>query len=256
MDAAHSSAFASYLGWLADAGVAEHVQDDPAAWLQRQDAGLPLDQAKNAVELSVKGGKNREALPEAHAAPPIRRPLPATLADFDRWLLSAEDVPGASWSSGRVGPVGDVNAALMVISDMPDPEDFADRQLLSGEVGQLFDAMIGAIGRRRPDLRLASIAVTRPPGGRWDDGTATALREIMLHHIQLVQPARIILLGQMTCRLLTGQDVDASGHDLRNINHYGVTTAVTAIHHPRLLLRRANLKRGAWTALKMLREPT
>ncbi len=143
----------------------------------------------------------------------------------------------------------------MIVSDLPDAEDLASGQLFAGPIGALFDAMLAAIGHQRDGLRIASIAATRPPGGQWDADAGQRLRALALHNIAISNPRAVLLLGQSTCQLLTGDDVPADGDGLRNINHYGVTTAAVAIHHPRLLLNRAALKRGAWTALKCLREP-
>jgi DNA polymerase len=254
MRAHKNPALASYIDWWSDAGLTDPVQDDPCLWVQppapANDVPAPLtpttiNHGKTAPEWSKK------------PAPPAVAPtdLPADLASFDVWLRDHPTVPGAEWSPRRICPIGPECAPIMVLSDMPDPADIAAGHLLSGDVGALFDAMLAAIGRTRTELRLGSIALTRPAGGRWDDEGAALLRDIALHHIKIARPAHLLLLGQMTCRLMTGKDVPADGDGLRNINHYGVTTAATAIHHPRLLLTRQALKRGAWTALKMLREP-
>jgi uracil-DNA glycosylase len=243
----------SYLGWWEDAGLTDPVQEDGAIWLQSAaPVAAPQPEPKRAAAPLPSAEARVSAPPPAafdHSA------LPGDLISFDQWLSNDPALPGAHWSAQRIAPAGPAAAPLMVISDMPDADDLAAGHLLAGAVGELFDAMLGAIGHQRAASRLASIALTHAPGGRWDDETAGALRTIMLHHIRLAAPARLLLLGQQTCRLLTGDDVPAEGHGLRNINHYGATVAAVAIHHPRLLLNRQALKRGAWTALKQFREP-
>lgn len=246
---------ASYLDWWTDAGFIEPVQDLPCGWLQ---SVVPANDVAGAPMVAVRAVERVLAKPFVADVPPptlVRDDLPTDIVSFDSWVREDPALPGANWSPRRIGPVGPVGAPIMVIADMPDAEDLATGQLLSGAVGDLFDAMLSAIGRERHALRISSVAFTRPAGGRWDDANATALRDITLHHIKIAKPQHVLLLGQMTCRLLTNQDVHADGQGLRNINHYGVTTATTAIHHPRLLLTRQALKRGAWTALKSLREP-
>lgn len=185
--------------------------------------------------------------------PPAVSPWPDAVAAFDAWVAADPALPGGDWSR-RIAPIGPAEAPLMIVADVPDADDLASGQLLAGPVGALFDAMLAAIGRNRDGLRIASIAATRPPGGQWDHATGQRLKSLTLHNIAISKPRAVLLLGQSTCQLLTGEDVPADGDGLRNINHYGVTTAAVAIHHPRLLLNRAALKRGAWTALKCLRE--
>jgi uracil-DNA glycosylase len=256
MRGTENTTITSYLDWWTDVGIGDPVQDDPFQWLQPlSTAGDP--EASNPAPQPCTINPISAAAPVLAAAPTAAQvhKLPDDLAAFDNWLRDDPSVPGALWSSPRILPTGPAGAPLLVLSDMPDADDVAAGHLLAGPVGALFDAILVAIGRNRSELRLGSIALTRPAGGQWDNETASALREIALHHINLASPQRILLLGQLTCRLLTGQDVPADGHGLRNINHYGVTTATTAIHHPRLLLTRQTLKRGAWSALKSLREP-
>jgi uracil-DNA glycosylase len=235
----------SYVGWWSDAGLVDAVQDAGASWLQ---SPSPAAAPEKAV-----------ISPLVAEAPAVlydhRQILPNSVAAFEEWLQQDAALPGARWSPTRIMPAGPAPTQLMVIGDMPDPDDMAAGHLLAGEAGALFDAMLGAINLRRADLRLASIALTRPPGGRWDEAQGAALRDVAVHHISLVQPERVLLLGQTACRLLTGEDVPADGHGLRNINHYGVRVAAVAIHHPRTLLKQQALKRGAWTALKLFREP-
>jgi DNA polymerase len=141
-----------------------------------------------------------------------------------------------------------------VIADVPDADDFAAGHLLAGAAGRLFDAMLAAIGLARRDIRLASIALTRPPAGRIEGADSGYLVDMARHHTAIARPQNILLLGQQSCALLTGEGVSADGVGQRQINHSGANTAASAIHHPRLLLKQPLLKRSAWTALKRLKE--
>src|SRR3546814_14738126 len=72
-------------------------------------------------------------------------------------------------SGERIVPEAVARADLMIISDMPDMEDMRAGALFSGRVGQLFDALLGAIGLQREAIYFCSLASTRPPGGMFDD---------------------------------------------------------------------------------------
>src|SRR3546814_14855658 len=99
----------------------------------------------------------------------------------------------------------------MIISDMPDMEDMRAGALFSGRVGQLFDALLGAIGLQREAIYFCSLASTRPPGGMFDDVSMDRLSRIMRRHIALAEPKAVLLLGDKTFRILgTGEIVRAS----------------------------------------------
>lgn len=242
-------------------GVVEPVRDEPVNWLLAEATKAPdATKAENAASSRPSPAPRPHVAqiapsPKAVPAPASMPPLPEDLATLDAWFRDSQDLPGSSWSARRVLPTGPIMAPILVLTDMPDLADQEAGHLLAGDVGTLFDAMLAAIGQQRAALRIGSIALTRPPGGRWDEENAAKLRAIALHHIRIAKPAAVLLAGQMTCRLITGQDVPTDGDGLRNINHFGATTATIAIHHPRLLLNRPGLKRGAWNALKTLREP-
>lgn len=271
MNNAHSALISSYLAWWSDAGIIDAVGDGACDWLSMPAATVSLISGETKTgEIKPRPSKLNdagEAVPEPQAvsiAAPARSasvrparvtvPMPNDLAAFDQWLGNTADLPGADWSAIRLLPHGPADAPLMVLADAPDLVDFDAGQLLSGAAGRLLDAMLAAIGLKRDAVRVGSMALTRPIGGRLEGDEAKQLARIAMHHIALARPRNILLLGQQTCQLLTGENVSPDGHGQREINLDGGKRAVSAIHHPRLLLERPLLKRPAWTALKRLKE--
>jgi DNA polymerase len=189
------------------------------------------------------------------AASIVPTPLPGDLESFDAWLASRPLLPGALWSGPAVLPRGPVAAPLMILSDAPDIDDLREGALFAGAPGRLLDAMLSAIGLSREQVRIGSIAFTRPPAGRIEGADSDQLLAIARHHIGLAKPRHLLLLGQQTCSLLTGAVVPPDGLGQQQINLSGGMRAAIAIHHPRLLLKQPLLKRPAWTALKPLKEP-
>lgn len=166
---------------------------------------------------------------------------------LDQWLATAVDIPGADWSA-RCLPNGPADASLMILADVPDAEDVAGGALFSGAAGRLLDAMLSAIGRSRHDVRIASIALTRPVAGRIDGTETASLTAIARHHVTLVRPRHLLLLGQQASQLFAVENQP-------DVNQDGTTMVTLALHHPRLLLERPMLKRQAWDVLKTLKEP-
>src|SRR3546814_1161891 len=135
-------------------------------------------------------------------------------------------------------PAGPVDAPLMVITDMPDPVDTGAGTLLSDRAGQLFDAMLRAIGLQRQDVHLASLFLSRPPGAMVEASDLAAAAARMRTYVMLAAPRRLLLLGDRTIRAL----LPAADSGSRVFNHDGGTLPVFATFHPRLLLDRKSTR--------------
>src|SRR3546814_6912646 len=83
----------------------------------------------------------------------------------------------------------------MLLTAWPEMNDQQSGALFSGAAGQLLDAMLRAIGVARADCYTASLAVTRPAGGRCDGPDAAELDRLLWHHLRLAKPERILMIG-------------------------------------------------------------
>lgn len=229
------------------------VAASAAEWWQ--DAGIDalVDEAPRDWTAAPRVAK-RAAAPQA-VAEPVAAALPSTLAAFAAWRLGP-DAPEAGWPGAPIAAAGDPNAAIMVLVDMPDREDGESGVLLSGAAGRLFDRMLAAIGRSRADVYLASLYTARPIAGRVSLELEARLTEIVRHHVALVAPRRLLLLGNAPSRALTGTDVPRARGTLQSVNltaaQKPVAVAAVASYHPRLLLERPVEKARAWKDLQML----
>lgn len=238
-------AIRSSLDWWADAGLIDAVSDQPCNWLAQTDRAIPLASVAIARPAAV-----AVAEPTAGQLPVS---LPDTLPAFDAWLATTPDLPGADGSMRRLLPTGPVEPPLMLLADVPDPADIELQRPFAGKQGQLVDAMLRAIGLTREMCRIGSIAFTRPLGGRIDDRAAQPLAAFARHHVSLVRPRVLLLLGQQSAQLIAEQATPTLAKQ-QVFNHNGATVASFALYHPRLLLERPLLKRAAWETLKCVRE--
>lgn len=229
------ASIASALEWWRDAGVDCEIDDSPRDWLARSGASIVAERVPEAV---------LEAAVEASI-------LPATLEEFAAWRLGAA-APEAGWPGQALGTQGDVASGLMIVVDMPDREDDAAGQLLSGNAGALFDRMLAAIGRDRQSIYLAALTVKRPPAGRVTEETGQKLEALIRHHLSLARPKRVLALGNAASRAITGLDVANARASLRQVNHDGGTSEVVASFHPRFLLEKPVVKADAWKDLRLL----
>jgi len=219
---------ASALEWWHDAGVDTLVDEAPRDWLAGP-AALPLP-----------------AAPVVAAAG-----LPEEIEAFLGWRRGG-DAPEAGWRGVQVEASGPARAAVMVLVDCPERDDDAAGLLTKGAAGTLFGRMLAAVGLSREAVHVASVCLRRPPPGRMGTEVEARLGELALHHLALVAPKRLLLLGDAASRAVLGTNVMAARDGLRSVNHKGGTTGVVASFHPRLLLERPAAKAEAWKDLQAL----
>ncbi|WP_260582778.1 uracil-DNA glycosylase family protein [Sphingopyxis sp. PET50] len=190
---------------------------------------------------------------EAVEAPAAKGPveLPGDWAGFQGWLRAHPDVPGSQWDARRVLPVGEAGAPLMLLTAWPEIDDQRDGELFAGPAGRLLDAMLRAIGLTRGDCYIASLAVTRPPGGRCDERDAAELDRLLWHHLRLARPGRLLLIGSDIVRMAAKLALPDARGRLLDINQDGGKVEAAAIAHPAMLLARPAQKAAAWDSLKL-----
>lgn len=223
------------LAWWAQAGVDSAIAEAPVNWLRP---------ATHATATSL-------------VTPPPQE-KPPTLESFHAWSESDPAQPERRWPGAPIRAVGPASAALMVITDLPDPADMAANMLLTDRPGILFDAMLHAIGLSRDTIYLASLFTARPPGGMVEAADLALAASRMRTHVALAAPRRLLILGDRTIRALlpTNGDQD-SGNDanaLPGFNHEGGIVSAVATFHPRLLLTQPTAKAECWRVLQSLIE--
>lgn len=250
----------SYYDWWSLAGVDALVGETPAGWL---DAPIANDAAAaGPKQIAQPAFAEPEPLPlpaalqrqEAPAAPVRKAPavFPEAWGEFQQWLANADDVPGSQWDARRVLPVGQAEAPLMLLTAWPEIDDQREGALFTGAAGQLLDAMLRAVGMTRADSYLASLAVTRPPGGRCDEKEAADLDRLLWHHLRLAKPGRLLLVGSDIVRMAANTPLADTRGKLLDINQDGGKVETVAVAHPAMLLARPAQKAAAWDSLKLL----
>lgn len=254
----------SHRHWWELAGLDTLVDDEPVNWLASPQISAAPQRSETAAAISLpsdfmppvqKVERHSPVAPTVPVAPAALAPLamPDEWSAFQSWLAQDASVPGTRWHPTRVLPAGPVAAPLMVLALTPELADHDAGSLFAGDAGQLLDAMLRAIGLTRAESYLASLALTRPPGGRIDASELALLTPLLWHHLALARPERLLLLGSDLTMLAAATDLASARGRLLNINHDGVTVTAAAIQHPLLLLDRPARKAAAWDSLKLLR---
>jgi DNA polymerase len=233
------SSVGSALDWWQEAGVDTLVDDAPRDWLSQP---MPAPAAFAAA-----------AAASAAAAPavPAAATMPDQLADFIAWRMG-DAAPEVEWRGVSIAASGPPDAAIMVLVDCPDKDDGDAGTLLSGAAGALFDRMLAAIGLSRETVHLAAVCAKRPVAGRMPRDTEARLSDISKHHIALVAPKRLLLLGNAASRAILGAEMPGTRGSLHSFNHRSGETGVVASFHPRFLLEKPVAKAEAWKDLQLL----
>lgn len=246
---------ASALEWWRDAGVDVLVGEAPTGWLSPVRAEERLSASEDASRSTAPGHALRDG-PSHTLSPSSGRtagealaPLPAALAEFLAWR-AGEAAPEFGWHGPAIASSGPDTAEMMVLVDCPERDD---RDLLGGAAGRLFDRMLAAIGVERPAVHLAAVCWKRPAAGRVPRDVEARLGEIARHHVDLVAPRQLILMGNAASRAMLSMELTESRGCLRALNHRsGTQGQALATFHPRFLLERPAMKAEAWKDLLLI----
>jgi DNA polymerase len=224
--------------WWREAGVDLAFVDEPSAWLDSQ---VPQAAATPAA-------KPVPPTPERPAAPQIP-PLggdperwPSDLALFRRWWLD-EPTLDEGGLYPRVPPRGEAGAALMVIVPMPEAED--TDTLLSGPHGRLIGSMVSAMGLANDQVYWAATLPRHASVPGWSALAERGLGRILLHHVQLASPARVMTFGRGILSLL-GHDPAQGAPSLSKITIDGRQVSLLAAYAPERLLDNYRQRASLW----------
>jgi DNA polymerase len=223
---------ASVLGWWIEAGVDVAIQEKPRAWLGETATHVPAS-AEEPIPASA---------PEQE--------VPTSLEAFRGWLGESQSLPLTPPTARRVLPKGIEAAEVMLLADMPTPEDLADDQPIGGEAWELTQRMLAAIGFDAEQAYVATMTCSHSPGTRLAGADLEACAAIARRHVALAKPKRLLLLGDTPARALLGKPLAAARGHVHKIE--GVRTVAT--FHPRQLLQRSSDKALAWRDLLLLME--
>ena len=185
------------LAWWQLAGVDHDYHEDVTDWLAGTDAAVqpaPAPSQPDAPSQHSPGETIKVARTNLLGDNP-----PADLAAFRQFWL---ETPGldAIGPRGRIAPRGERGAELMVL--VTDPEERDREHLLSGPQGQLLARILSAMGLSEEQVYLASALPRHTPMADTDAMAAAGLDAVVVHHITLAAPKRILAMGSGILPLL------------------------------------------------------
>lgn len=251
---------AALLRWYTEAGVDETIGDQP---INRYVAKAPASAPAVAPVVPA-------VVPRA--APVAPAPMPSdtgathlaqaaqTVAELKAAVEAFTGCGLKQFASRTVFADGNPAARVMFIGEAPGADE--DRQGLPfvGVSGKLLDRMIESVGlSRERNAYITNVVFWRPPGNRApSDEEIAACLPFVTRHIELVDPAVLVLVGGLAAKTLLAKPLGIT--KLRGHWHEYETPGLSrpvptmALFHPAYLLRSPQQKRFAWRDLLAIRQ--
>ena len=154
--------------------------------------------------------------------------------------------------TNTVPGVGDRSPAWMVIGEAPGENEDKQGEPFVGKAGQLLDAMLAAVGKKRGDgVYIANVIKCRPPGNRNPEpDEIAACAPYLNRQIALARPRLLLASGKFAAQtLLNRDDTVAAMRALPAANSQRDGVPIVVTYHPSYLLRSPLEKAKAWDDL-------
>lgn len=233
-----SSQIHAAFDWWRDAGVDIDFTDDVTDWLEKQAGLAPVKSEQVAAKPPE---SDLVDLPQKKIDLLGENPS-QDLKEFREWWLSdpAIDQIGIR---GRIPPIGPRAAQLMIVVMTPEEED--TQSLLSGAQGKLLDGFLRAARLERSEIYIASVLPRHSPISDGNNLKSTGYGKVLLHHIRLAEPKRLLVLGKNILPLL-GHEMTQEPAHLQNINHENHTLPLMVVEGLGSMLAMPRLKARFW----------
>ena len=218
--------------WWREAGVDYAYGDEPAGWLADDtppdDPPAPLRSEPSVAPPRQVGGDPAQ--------------WPHDLATFRQWWLEEPSLD-AGGTAPRIVPRGEAGAPLLVLVPMPEADD--RDTLLSGPQGRLLASFALACGLAPEQAYFAAALPRHTPLPDWERLRAEGHGEVLLHHLHLADPKRLIILGRSILPLL-GHDPAQAAPAFTEISIQTRKLPLLASFAPERLLANARQRAGLW----------
>ncbi len=142
---------------------------------------------------------------------------------------------------------GDYDANYLFVCDAPASPDVELGQLLSGRAGQLYEAMLLAIGMARESVYTTSVFKCVASG---DLNAVPNCDKLLQRQVQLIQPKVIIALGEFAAQSIAKSNEVLTTLREQDLACHHTKVPIVATFSPLQLLDEPLLKAGAWSDLK------
>lgn len=172
------------------------------------------------------------------------------LVSLDNLKAQAESCQACVLAKNRTHVVfgtGNIHAEWMIVGEAPGFHEDQQGKPFVGRAGQLLNAMLASVGRKREDVYIANVLKCRPPNNR--DPLPDEVEQctpFLKQQIDAISPKVILALGRHAARFLLNTDASMAKLRGRRYKWGEKQIPVFVSYHPAYLLRNPSEKFKAW----------
>ena len=181
------------------------------------------------------------------------------LKDLQNQINSIENCSLKDNSQNIVLGDGNINSSIMLIGEAPGIEEDKSGSTFKGEIGELLNKMLLAIGIKRQNIYCSYAINFRPPEDRKPTSLEIKRYSVFLkEHISIINPKIIILTGSSAMEAVTGINTKISSErgKWKEIILKNKTYPVMISFNPSYLIRFPENKKYSWEDLKKIKKKT
>jgi DNA polymerase len=152
---------------------------------------------------------------------------------------------------------GNIDSPIMLIGEAPGIEEDKSGSTFKGEIGELLNKMMLAIGVKRQNIYCSYAINFRPPEDRKPTAQEIKRYSVFLkEHISIINPKIIILMGSSAMEAVTGINTKISSErgKWKETILKNKTYPVMISFNPSYLIRFPENKKYSWEDLKMIKK--
>ena len=179
------------------------------------------------------------------------------LKDLQSKINSIENCSLKDNSKNIVLGDGNIDSPIMLIGEAPGIEEDKSGTTFKGEIGELLNKMLLAIGIKRQNIYCSYAINFRPPEDRKPTALEIKRYSVFLkEHISIINPKIIILMGSSAMEALTGINTKISSErgKWKETILKNKTYPVMISFNPSYLIRFPENKKYSWEDLKMIKK--
>ena len=179
------------------------------------------------------------------------------LKDLQNQINSIENCSLKDNSQNIVLGDGNINSSIMLIGEAPGIEEDKSGSPFKGEIGELLNKMLLAIGIKRQNTYCSYAINFRPPEDRKPTSLEIKRYSVFLkEHISIINPKIIILMGSSAMEAVTGINTKISSErgKWKETILKNKTYPVMISFNPSYLIRFPENKKYSWEDLKKIKK--